>query len=1324
MSHDPELFRATKFRQAPNMPEQRDAPKPIFPWETTAPKATRVFAEDLPTTSSDDANQLPPTTISQQRNQISTTSTSERSQPPVGDPWNSFTRTNAWDDNVSIDRYIRNFKQAQKAQIQGQVQVIHQQESGSAEKDFATAPDSPPIARRRESLILTDFPDANDRPSLPVTPAPIHRQTFWGHERDQGGNLPDAQGVPEQDEWVSNIFSNVRWLCCSRCGQFVPFQPAGAVTGSSKHLKPVDNPPPSVYPNFSLPPTLVSNSGEESTKQVSQTSAVSPKSQPLRKPFFSRSSPNIQSKSQYDLNQTRKLTRGFLFSKDPTERLEELRRSSLVATEDLPKNTPRLQQDIPTRTMPSSSIQRSGAHASTTGMSASDSTGRMAEERQSFRAAIMDPPKSPSPVSRTGPTRKLPSFQESQPDIPTSTDAQPISDTSTKDQELRRSNLATAENLTASSSHLQQGISTGNLPSSSVSRPALASSTDMQSTGDTTARAEEFRSSNLGTAEEIGRDSSRSQQDTSAINLASSSSSRSNLSGSTDVQSTSDSLARTAELRRSNLETAEETGRDSSRSQREALSHGIPLPSTEISSPPVPIASSAPHIDETRDQNSAVSISRAGNATQATDMGTSSATGTEEHLAHNLDGAVSGSTSAAQPIVTGTASGAGTNVTDTHDLAGSIFGHNIVAQPTSTPRTSSTGDRQTQAHDLAGSTTTLSSAAQPTSMVTSSTTGIDERYIDAMVNSTSGASILVSSSANRSNLPAFKPSTATERDSMRADDLVGSASSVDSSLSPGIMRSDMPISTAALATEASERRANDIASLTAGTGGLPLSSISSSTLPGSPSSLASEAYERHARELSSLSMDAGSTSVFSSIAATNPEADLMPLEALAQELRTSATAISSNSSTYTTDQSSRAVTASVADTRTLESLVQERRTPADLTSSFSSAERAYLLSNTATSSNANTHTLEALVRGSEAQAHLSPIVSTSALATGGDRSYTSELASSRSVITGSPIATGGVRSYPGELASAGSSATGSTLATGGVRSHPSEVASAESSATGTTLASDLEERLAGQLARSRWSSTISSDGGITSRSSLTGQSGLSSSYNASIGSDLASSRGTHGTCRPGVSGLGSSMAGLIDVAQLGGLTSHSTTSGSNLTGGLGHGSTIHECSLTSSSGNGSVMHESSLIGGLAQGSALHESNVGSDIAGSHVSYGTHSNYGTQGTSSSGNAYPTTGATGNTTYSSTAGGNISSSFGPSSAIRFEQSGALVGEGNEPTFVARGAGQLSSTTTSNTTGAAQSSSTVETSSMSFEKREASAPGRLRTDKVGPFDEYEIA
>jgi glycogenin len=62
---------------------------------------------------------------------------------------------------------------------------------------------------RRRGSKLTDFPTAVERPSLPVTPAPIRRPKFWGagdpgigDEGESDGQLPAADGVPEQSEWV------------------------------------------------------------------------------------------------------------------------------------------------------------------------------------------------------------------------------------------------------------------------------------------------------------------------------------------------------------------------------------------------------------------------------------------------------------------------------------------------------------------------------------------------------------------------------------------------------------------------------------------------------------------------------------------------------------------------------------------------------------------------------------------------------------------------------------------------------------------------------------------------------------------------------------------------------------------------------------------------------------------------------------------------------------------------------------------------------------------------------------------------------------------
>ncbi|KAK3629774.1 glycogenin glucosyltransferase [Elasticomyces elasticus] len=66
------------------------------------------------------------------------------------------------------------------------------------------------VRQRRESLLVTDFPSAWERPSLPVTPAVRRRGTMWGTDVEgsvghQGfigeEGWEEAEGVPEQSEW-------------------------------------------------------------------------------------------------------------------------------------------------------------------------------------------------------------------------------------------------------------------------------------------------------------------------------------------------------------------------------------------------------------------------------------------------------------------------------------------------------------------------------------------------------------------------------------------------------------------------------------------------------------------------------------------------------------------------------------------------------------------------------------------------------------------------------------------------------------------------------------------------------------------------------------------------------------------------------------------------------------------------------------------------------------------------------------------------------------------------------------------------------------------
>ena len=193
-THYPEAPRDMWY-QVPQKSAEHEKPKPIFPWETRAPKPTRVF----PRTRSPS----PPSVeepMSQEQDELPSSSgtditeASEDSIATPSDPWASFQqRVNAWDDMPEIERYVRKISLAQARQ--GKVQVLHPTPSQDS--------NSTPSGRdnRRASLRLTDFPTSVERPSLPVTPAPIRRSTIWGEERDEE-SLPAAEGVPKQEDWV------------------------------------------------------------------------------------------------------------------------------------------------------------------------------------------------------------------------------------------------------------------------------------------------------------------------------------------------------------------------------------------------------------------------------------------------------------------------------------------------------------------------------------------------------------------------------------------------------------------------------------------------------------------------------------------------------------------------------------------------------------------------------------------------------------------------------------------------------------------------------------------------------------------------------------------------------------------------------------------------------------------------------------------------------------------------------------------------------------------------------------------------------------------
>lgn len=177
------------YYEVPKTPTYQK-PAPIFPWEKDAPKPTRVFDDDP------DYNRPKSSgsTIADENDEPSTPTTRVASVTPA-DLWQSFNlRGNVWDDIPEIERYIGALQRNRK----GNIQVLQGYGSG--------IPQTSSLGGRRPSMKLTDFPTELERPSLPVTPAPVRRPSFWGRERDAEGELPAAEGVPAQEEWVNLHF--------------------------------------------------------------------------------------------------------------------------------------------------------------------------------------------------------------------------------------------------------------------------------------------------------------------------------------------------------------------------------------------------------------------------------------------------------------------------------------------------------------------------------------------------------------------------------------------------------------------------------------------------------------------------------------------------------------------------------------------------------------------------------------------------------------------------------------------------------------------------------------------------------------------------------------------------------------------------------------------------------------------------------------------------------------------------------------------------------------------------------------------------------------
>lgn len=209
-------------------------PPPIFPWEQNRPQPTRVFNDTFPpqeeqlvVTFGESGEAPGQSDAATETASFTTESVSELhtsgpntpmvlpTYPPVtvaSDPWATFTLTNAWDDVPEIDRYVGMLQKHRRGKSGGSLAGVRLGGAGGLNKDARQEPGSGGGGRRGSRV--TDFPSEAERPSLPVTPAPVRRQGFWAGgsptTTTEGGELagtdnqmlPAAQGVPQQSDWV------------------------------------------------------------------------------------------------------------------------------------------------------------------------------------------------------------------------------------------------------------------------------------------------------------------------------------------------------------------------------------------------------------------------------------------------------------------------------------------------------------------------------------------------------------------------------------------------------------------------------------------------------------------------------------------------------------------------------------------------------------------------------------------------------------------------------------------------------------------------------------------------------------------------------------------------------------------------------------------------------------------------------------------------------------------------------------------------------------------------------------------------------------------
>ncbi|KAL2871122.1 uncharacterized protein BJX67DRAFT_369959 [Aspergillus lucknowensis] len=210
MSEDHQLFQPPESYPEPpkNMYYQVPSTKPqpqkvaqLFPWEANPPKPTRVFA--------DDDHQIrynPVTNSPKEESETSRPSLTSSQNPDAltlpSESWDTYSRSNVWDEVPGIQQYIQTIQQGRK----GKVQLLS---GGPNQPKSPPSTSTPHLGNLSVATRITDFPSETERPSLPVTPAPIHRSPAMGSPDDYTADqLPAAEGVPNQEDWVGLTVDN------------------------------------------------------------------------------------------------------------------------------------------------------------------------------------------------------------------------------------------------------------------------------------------------------------------------------------------------------------------------------------------------------------------------------------------------------------------------------------------------------------------------------------------------------------------------------------------------------------------------------------------------------------------------------------------------------------------------------------------------------------------------------------------------------------------------------------------------------------------------------------------------------------------------------------------------------------------------------------------------------------------------------------------------------------------------------------------------------------------------------------------------------------